>query len=294
MERIFEYKTSEYIGATVRDLLKSQGYSRHLLTGLKKTDSSIKIIEPATDNPEGSSVYLNHRLSGNEIIKVTLKDNASSEHIIPVKLPLNIVYEDEDILVINKPADMPIHPSINNHDNTLANAVSYYYDSKGEDFVYRCITRLDRDTTGLVLIGKNLLSASILSEMMLNKSIKKTYHAICEGIVEGNGIINAPIARKSDSTIERTVDYENGESAITEYQSVKSAYICDGGKCPVYYSLIKINLLTGRTHQIRVHFKHIGHPLIGDFLYNPDSCTNAAIKRQALHCSRLELIHPIE
>ena len=173
MERIFEYKTSEYIGATVRDLLKSQGYSRHLLTGLKKTDSSIKIIEPATDNPEGSSVYLNHRLSGNEIIKVTLKDNASSEHIIPVKLPLNIIYEDEDILVINKPADMPIHPSINNHDNTLANAVSYYYDSKGEDFVYRCITRLDRDTTGLVLIGKNLLSASILSEMMLNKSIKK-------------------------------------------------------------------------------------------------------------------------
>ena len=176
---------------------------------------------------------------------------------------------------------MPIHPSQGNYDNTLANAVAWYYQQKGETFIYRCINRLDRDTTGVLVLAKNALSAALLSKMMQQRQIHRTYLAVVEGTPPSSGIIDAPIGRVCDSTIERQVDFANGERAITHYQLLKG-----NGK----YSLIQLNLETGRTHQIRVHMKHIGHPLPGDFLYNPNY---QDFQRQPLHSWKLEFHHPI-
>ena len=149
-----------------------------------------------------------------------LEETPSSEHIRPVLLPLAIVWEDEDILVLNKPADMPVHPSVNNYDNTLANAVAHYYRSAGEEFIFRCINRLDRDTTGLLILARHMLSACVLSNDMLNRRIKREYRAIVCGRTRDMGTIDAPIARVEGSTIERQVDFEKGESACTHYRRI--------------------------------------------------------------------------
>ena len=176
---------------------------------------------------------------------------------------------------------MPIHQSINNYDNSLANAIMYYY--KDYDFVFRCINRLDRDTSGLTIIAKNSLSGAILSQSVSKRQIHRTYTAICNGETKLSGTITAPINRKEASTIERCVDFTNGEAAITHY--TRLAY--DSKKD---LSLVQLQLETGRTHQIRVHMKYINHPLIGDFLYNPDY---RYITRQALNSSEIEFTHPI-
>ncbi|MDO4175472.1 MAG: pseudouridine synthase, partial [Eubacteriales bacterium] len=148
-------------------------------------------------------------------------------------------------------------------------------------FTSRSVGRLDRDTSGLVLFARHELSACILAEQMRKREIHREYRAICTGILPESGVIDAPIARAYDSTIERIVNAEHGEQAITHYQrlAVKNGF-----------SLAAVHLETGRTHQIRVHMKHIGHPLPGDFLYNPDYCV---IRRQALHSFRLSFQHPI-
>ena len=223
----------------------------------------------------------NYKVEEEDVIQVTLPDPQSTE-INPENIPLDIVYEDEDILVVNKPADMPIHPSINNYENTLANAVAYYYKKQGETFIFRCINRLDRDTTGLLIIAKHALSASILSKQMKAREIRRTYLAVCKGQLPTEvGIINAPIARKADSAIERCVDFSNGESAVTHY---RVRYYQDG------YSLVELHLETGRTHQIRIHMQYLGNPLPGDYLYCPDY---SKISRTALHSYRLAFCHPI-
>ena len=215
-------------------------------------------------------------------------------------MDLDIVYEDEDIMVINKPADMPIHPSLNNYYNSLANGLAWYFEKQNKPFIFRCVNRLDRDTSGLTLIAKHMLSAGILapmvaareilSSMVANREIHREYLAIVSGrISPESGTIDAPICRTEDSIIERHVDFEKGERAVTHYQL--SEY--KNG-----YSLLSIHLETGRTHQIRVHMKHIGFPLIGDSLYNPQeilpSCNIPRdITRQALHSHRLQFTHPI-
>ena len=135
-------------------------------------------------------------------------------------MDLDIVYEDEDILVLNKPADMPIHPSLNNYENTLANGVADYYQQKGKAYVFRCMNRLDRDTTGLTILAKHMLSAAILSQDVANRAVHRTYLAIVEGTLTGSGTIDAPIGRESDSLITRCIDYEHGERAVTHYRSL--------------------------------------------------------------------------
>ena len=183
--------------------------------------------------------------------------------------------------MINKPADMPVHPSAGNYENTLANGIAWYFAEKGEDFVYRCINRLDRDTTGALILAKNPLSAAILSVQMKKRQILRTYLALVDGLLPDAGTINAPIARMEGSVITREVNFETGESAITHYERLAA------GK---EYSLAELHLETGRTHQIRVHMKYIGHPLPGDYLYNPDY---RRINRQPLHSYQLEFTHPI-
>ena len=274
MRRTFHYTIpTEYDGQVLLSFLKDKSYSSQIITHLKRTENGILL----------NGVWGRARdvLHTDDDLTIQLIEDVSSENIIPINLPLDIVYEDEDILVINKPADMPIHPSQGNYDNTLANAVAYYYQQKGEAFTYRCINRLDRDTTGLLIIAKHMYSASLLSEMVANREIHREYLAIATGEVPEIGTIVAPIGRVDGSTIERHVDEELGDYACTHYQRL--AY--NNG-----YSLVSLKLETGRTHQIRVHMKHIGHPLPGDFLYNPDY---SVIGRQALHSHKLSFKHPI-
>jgi 23S rRNA pseudouridine1911/1915/1917 synthase len=205
-------------------------------------------------------------------------------------MDLDIVYEDEDLMVINKPYDTPIHPSINNYENTLANGVMAYFAVQKIPFVYRCINRLDRDTSGLLIIAKNMMSGAVLSQMSSARAIHREYLAIVEGELPPCGTIDLPIARAEDSAIMRCIDRERGEIAITHYTCIQKT-IQKTGHGSTALSLARIHLETGRTHQIRVHMKAIGHPLIGDFLYNPGS--TQLIGRQALHSHRLSFAHPI-
>ena len=275
MERIFEYQiTAAEEGRKIGDFLREKGYSRHLLRQLKETeDGLLRNAQPT---------FTTVALKAGDRIRVRLLEKAEgSEAIMPAPLPFEIVYEDEDLLVVNKPADMPIHPSFQNHGNTLADALTWHYQQHGEDFVYRCINRLDRDTTGLLIVAKHLLSASILSDMVGKREIHREYLAIVKGIPPENGTISAPIGRKKGSAILREVNFETGEPAVTHFARLEIRNDL---------SLVSLKLETGRTHQIRVHMGYIGCPLIGDYLYYPE-CSR--ISRQALHSHRLSFLHPI-
>lgn len=278
MNRTLTYTiTEKQQNMTIKQFLESQGYSRQNIVALKKLPESILV--------NGRWEYVSYLLQEGEELTVIMKEDSSSEKIVPVNLPLSIVYEDEDILVLNKPANMPIHPSLNHYENTLANGVAYYYASQNKPFIFRCINRLDRDTTGLTILAKNMLSAGILSEMISRREIKREYLALVDGIgiSPAKGIINAPIARLEGSTIERCVDFEKGEHAVTHYEVLQESKENN-------LSFVNLWLETGRTHQIRVHMKYLGYPLIGDFLYHPE---NTKISRQALHAHRLTFLHPI-
>lgn len=274
MRRQFRYQISDSdSGLSIEQFLKQQGYSHPIIVALRKDPEGLLI--------QGKKVYTTHRLEKDEILHVCINETTSSKTIVPAPVPFSIIYEDEDILVINKPSNTPIHPSQGNYDNTLANGLAYYFAQKNCAFIYRAINRLDRDTTGLLIIAKHGLSAAILSRMVTEHKISRHYLAIVDGIPPEHGIIEAPIARVDGSTIERCVDFSNGEYAKTEFWCVKT--FSDR-------SLIQLKLSTGRTHQIRVHMKHIHHPLLGDFIYNPDY---RYIKRQALHSYSLDFKHPI-
>lgn len=278
MDRIINYVISnEYDGISLLAFLELKGYSSKILTKLRK-DCSCTLIN---NKPS----FLNSKLFSGDNISVHIKEESVNEKIVPVEISFDIVYEDEDIILINKPFDMPIHPSLNNYDNSLANALSYYFQNESTPFIYRCLNRLDRDTSGLTLVAKNPLSGAVLSRDMKYRKISRTYTAIVSGkLDENNGTIDKPIGRKMQSCIERCIDYKNGEKAVTHFQVIKYYPASD-------LSLVKLNLETGRTHQIRVHMKSIGHPLIGDFLYYPEGMD--IIKRQALHAGELAFIHPI-
>ena len=230
-----------------------------------------------------TSVFSNRILEDGDVLTVHLIEKKGSESIVPVPMDLNIIYEDDHLMIINKPAGMPVHPSQGNYGNTLANGVAAYMESQGIDFVFRAVNRLDRDTSGLLLIAKHMLSSCILSDQVKEHMIHREYEAIVCGKTDSEGTINIPIARKDGSTIERVPDEERGESAVTHYRTI--AYNKDTD-----LSYIRLLLETGRTHQIRVHMKYIGHPLPGDFLYNPDY---RHISRQALHSAYLRFSHPI-
>ena len=273
MNRTIEYTIPEsQNGLRVEQFLRRKGYSRQNFTEIKRMPQSILV--------NGIHYYMRQTLAAGDHLQVCICETESSEKIPPVKLPLNIVYEDEDILVINKPAGMPIHPSMKNYYNSLANALAWYYQDQGKPFIFRCSNRLDRDTSGLTVISKHLVSASIMADMTKKRLVHREYLAIVKGdLTPPTGTITAPLSRKEGSIIERTVDFDHGEEAITHYKLVKK----ENG-----HSLVSLQLETGRTHQIRIHMKYLGYPLIGDYLYNPDM---EHITRQALHSYHMEFPH---
>lgn len=275
MERILRYEITQTADEKkIKDFLAERGYSSEVIKKLKKMEESVLV--------NGKWEYMDQRLHVGDELVIHIKEDASSEKIPPVQQSFEIVYEDEDIMVINKPADMPIHPSLNNYENSLANGLAYYFAQKNIPFTFRCVNRLDRDTSGLTIIAKHMLSAGILSAQIVNREIHREYRAIVRGsLPHKEGIIDVPIGRKEASIIERMVDFENGERAVTHYRVVEEK---NG------HSLISLWLETGRTHQIRVHMKHLGFPLIGDYIYNQDF---EHMSRQALHSYKLVFTHPI-
>ena len=275
MNRVIDYIIDEAgDGLRIEQYLRRKGYSGQNLAEIKRMPRSVLV--------NGEHYYMKQKLNTGDHLSIHICETKCSEKIPPVQIPLDIVYEDEDIIVINKQAGMPIHPSLNNYMNSMANALAWYYQEQGKPFIFRCCNRLDRDTSGLTVVAKHLVSGNILSDMVRRRDIHREYLAIVRGHVSPEaGTINAPLARKPGTIIERTVDWEQGETAITHYRLVEER---NG------HSLISLRLETGRTHQIRIHMKYLGYPLIGDYLYNPDM---EYIGRQALHSHRLSFTHPI-
>lgn len=274
MDRTLTYEVSDKdCDLRADQFLARRGFSSHLMTRLRKDMNNLLI--------NGVPSRTNTPLRLGDILTVHIIEEHASYHVPPVELPLSIVYEDEDILIANKPAGMPIHPSMDNYYNSLANALAWYFRDSG-NFIFRCTNRLDRDTSGLTVIAKNMLSSAILSDMAVHHRITRKYLAIVRGdVTPPSGTITAPLSRKPGSIIERCVDFEHGERAVTHYKTLKT----QNG-----HSLVSLELETGRTHQIRIHMKYLGSPLIGDYLYNPDM---EYIGRQALHSCRLSFEHPI-
>ena len=235
-----------------------------------------------------NKIELNHkpcdtRKTGNleDTITVNFDYEEDNSNIVPTKMDLNIIFEDDWLLVVNKPAGIAIHPSVLHYSDSLCNGIRFYFDKIGLKKKIRPVNRLDLNTSGLVVFAKCEYIQECLINQMKNNQFKKEYLAVCDGIFnEKSGTINLPIARKRNSIIERCIS-ENGQTAITHYEVLKEF---DN------YSLVKCSLETGRTHQIRVHMSAIGHPLLGDSLYGSIS---DLINRQALHCFNLQFIHPV-
>lgn len=268
MARRFDYRIEEqYSGTSVEIyLIKTHGFSRRIITRLKR--------EPEHILCNGKHVRMVDIVKTGDILTVILEE---TNDLLPnSELSVPIIYEDEDIIIFDKPAQMPVHPSLRHVEDTLGNFFSAYLESKCEKAGYHPLNRLDADTTGLCLVAKHSLSAGILSG-----KVEKEYTAVvCGNLPWEHGIIDRPIARCSDSMIQRKVD-PSGKKSITEFWVEQRKN---------NYTVVRVKLHTGRTHQIRVHFSDLGYPLAGDDMYGGSL---KDIRRQALCCTRLIFQHPI-
>lgn len=264
---------SATISGTVEENLRNIGYSSKLITKLRKELGLIVSID------KNVPLRTIDKLVVGEKFSITLKDEIKRE-IPDYNIQLNFVYEDDDIAVINKPYNLAVISTSNYYAKSLENALHSIWG----DFIYRPVNRLDKDTSGLMIVAKNQLAHSVLNK----QNIIKKYVALVSGKLSGKGTIEAPIYKRETGSMVRVID-ARGQYAKTYYKSLK-----------VYeeYSLVEFTLYTGRTHQIRVHAKHIGHPLCCDFLYNDNPApiitpNGNTLSRTALHSSYLEFDHPI-
>ena len=232
----------------------------------------------------GQRCTVRRTLHTGDTVTLALSDQDAAEDLLPVELPIEILYEDSELVVPSKPPHMPTHPSHNHHGDTLANALAFRYQAQGVPFVFRPINRLDRDTSGAVLIARNKFSAGLLSRSMQNGEIQKTYLAVLEGRLDKDtGVIDRPLHRTAESIIVREVcspDTPDAEAARTEFRVLARSEEC---------TLVEAKPITGRTHQLRVHFASLGHPICGDTIYG---VSNGRISRQALHAKELVFPHP--
>lgn len=270
MEINYEIKNNtQTINSTLQNELKISSRLLYKLIKLNKIELNHKPCDTRKTGTFGDTITINFDYE---------EDNSN---IIPTKMNLNIIFEDDWLLVVNKPAGIAIHPSVLHYSDSLCNGIKFYFDKIGLKKKIRPVNRLDLNTSGLVVFAKCEYIQECLINQMKNNQFKKEYLAVCNGFFDKkSGTINLPIARKENSIIERCIS-ENGQTAITHYEVLKEF---DN------YSLVKCSLETGRTHQIRVHMSAIGHPLLGDSLY--DSISDL-INRQALHCFNLQFIHPV-
>lgn len=261
----------------IKDVLKSHfSISDKLLTKLKKNQRIFL---------NGVPEYVNKPVKINDLIEIDLDFDETFENIVPIEMNLDIIFEDDSLLIINKPSGIPVHPSILHFKNSLSNGIAFYYNKNNINKKIRPVNRLDKDTSGIVVFAKNEYIQESLIKQMKSKDFKKEYYAILEGVVTPKeGIISAPIARKEGSIIEREVNLK-GDPSITHFKVIKTFEINH-----THFSLVNFKLETGRTHQIRVHSKYINHPILGDSLYGNSS---ELISRQALHAYKIEFFHPI-
>ncbi len=264
-------------GIAVKDFLyNTLSFSSNMVKRLKALANGISV--------NGSQVTVRYVLRTGDVLVLQTEDFDNSESIEPVKLPLDIIYEDDYVIAINKPAGMPTHPSHNHRLDTLANALAYYYSEAHRPFVFRAINRLDADTSGIVLIAKDKNSAFKLARFMAEGKIHKKYAALLHGTVTKSGEIELPIRRSSTSTMLRVVDQcpdSGAKYALTKYEVLHNF---DG------YTLVSASPVTGRTHQLRVHFSTLGNPICGDGLYGITS-DGSDFPRLALHAYIMSFPH---
>jgi 23S rRNA pseudouridine1911/1915/1917 synthase len=254
-------------GKSVLDVMtRTLGLSRATVKHLKFLENGITV--------NGDHVTVRHILRDGEVLSLAIEDTKSPEKLSPCELELDIAYEDDKVIVPNKPADMPTHQSFGHYGDTVANALAYRYAEMGVPFVFRPVNRLDRNTSGLLLIARDRVSAAFLSDAMKDHKIRKKYVAILHGILpERKGIIDTYMRRTAQSVIvrENCGEGEGGDRAITEYE-----VLCMTEK----HTLVIATPITGRTHQLRVHFAGLGAPIEGDDMYGAPS---PLIGRHALH-----------
>lgn len=262
-------------GKCVLDILRGElGLSSSLITFLKKREDGITV--------NGEHVTVRRVLLEGDLLALRYEDSEEDQNqtVVPIDLPLDILYSDRDILVVNKPPYMPTHPSHDHQQDTLANAVAYHFKNLKTPFVFRAVNRLDSQTSGIVLLARNKVAARNLSEDMAKGRIHKHYFAVLHGRLDpSEGKIDAPILRAEDSKIKRIVHAE-GARSLTRYRTLVANDM---------YSAVIASPITGRTHQLRVHFSHRGCCICGDTLYGYPC---EFIERQALHAVRLEFPHP--
>ena len=260
----------------LKEVLKTRfEISDRLLLKLKKAD---KIFL------NGKNTFVNNLIQPNDIIQVYIDFEEDNSNIIATDMKLDILYEDDAYLIVNKPSGVPVHPSMEHYQDSLSNGIKSYFDKINLHKKIRPVNRIDKDTSGIVIFAKNEYIQECLIRQMKTNTFIKEYIAICQGIFETkSGTINAPISRKENSIIERCINI-NGDTAITHYEVLKKEPSAN-------YSIVKCSLETGRTHQIRVHMQYMGHPLLSDTLY---SVASPLISRQALHSYYTSFIHPIK
>lgn len=261
----------------IKEILKCHfEISERLLTKLKRNQKILLNRSPA---------YINTSVKSNDFIQIDLDFEEESDNIIPKEIPLNIIYEDDGLLIVNKNYNMPVHPSILHFEDSLSNGVKFYFDKINLKRKIRPVNRLDKDTSGIVIFAKNEYIQESLIKQMKNSVFKKEYLAILDGHLNKQfGTINASISRKENSIIEREIN-PSGDLAITHFELLKN-FEYNNQKL----ALVKFILETGRTHQIRLHSKYIGHSILGDTLYGSNS---NLIYRQALHAYKVSFVHPI-
>ncbi|QMV43471.1 RluA family pseudouridine synthase [Cohnella cholangitidis] len=285
------YAPIEYVatasdqGRRLRDVLRKRiGISRRLMVKLKTSDEGLSV--------NGQKVWPNHTISEGDVISLRMEAE-QSETILPQPMELNIVFEDDHLLVLNKPAGIIVHPTTGHYLHTLANGVMHYWHERGERIRFRPVHRLDEHTSGLVVIAKHPLAQQQLSAQMMEGTVTKEYRTFVYGLPPASeGEINAPIGRQTEDPHRRVVR-EDGQPSLTFYHVTRTY---GDQACAV-----DIRLGTGRTHQIRVHMTSIGCPIIGDSYYSVEKWQETelaarlseVITRQALHAARLGFKHPV-